>query len=144
MAAARKLILYAEDDADDVFLVARLVKNSNLPVELAFVRDGQDAIDWLNGSDKFADREQFPLPVLLITDLKMPKIDGLELLSLVRGNPKFDSLPVIIHSSSDLEQDHNRCRQLGANEYVVKDSLGEKLLMTVKRVLGQAAAAAVA
>jgi len=114
------VILLAEDNEVDVLLTRRAFAKAGLLNPLHVVSDGQEAIDYLSGVGKYSDRAEYPLPVLLLLDLKMPKKNGLEVLRWVREQPGLRALRVIVLSTSDLFLDVNRAYQLGANSYLVK------------------------
>src|SRR5947208_11973317 len=113
-------ILVAEDDADDAFFLQRAFKKLGIPTSLKFVHDGQEAIDYLHGDAQFADRLRYPLPDLLLLDLKMPRLTGFEVLGWVRKQHNLRRLPVVIFSSSGELTDINRAYDLGANSYLIK------------------------
>lgn len=117
---SRHEILVAEDDELDVILLERDFKDVLATTSLTFVRDGQEAIDWLErrGADPAADT----LPALTLLDLKMPRRDGLETLEWIRSRPGFRCMPVIMFSSSGHRDDIERAYSLGANAYLVKPS----------------------
>ena len=119
-------ILVAEDDLTDVFFLERAFKRAGIPVTLHFVRDGQEVIDYLQGSGQFADRTRHPLPQLVLLDLMMPRLDGFGVLEWTRKQPALNGLVIVIFSSSGEPRDINRAYGLGANSYIVKPhSMGE-------------------
>src|SRR5438270_424523 len=83
------------------------------------VRDGAEAMDYLRGEGSYANRDEYPLPALILLDLKMPKVDGFEVLTLLRAHPTLRSLPVLVLTSSDQLRDVNRAYELGANSFLV-------------------------
>ena len=113
-------ILVAEDDPTDAYFLQRAFKRAGLAVALHFVRDGQEALDYLQGSGQFADRTCYPLPQLLLLDLNMPRLDGFEVLKWVRKQPGLRGLEVVIFSSSEEPKHVDRAYGLGANSYLVK------------------------
>lgn len=123
-----KNILYAEDDPNDLMMFQMRFNRATLPHYLYKVEDGQSAIDWLAGTGKFAARDKFPVPDLLILDLKMPKKSGFDVLEWVRNSPEYKSLRVIILSSSDDPGDVKRAYQLGATSYFVKSISFDELI----------------
>ena len=127
-------ILHVEDDPNDVLLVERAIKKSNAPVLLRSVGDGDKAVAYLKGDESFSNREQFPLPNLVLLDLKMPRKSGLEVLGWIRENAELKRLPVVIFTSSKHDQDINRAYDLGANSYLVKPVGFDSLLDTVKQI----------
>lgn len=115
-----KMILLVEDNPDDEALTLRALKKNNIGNELVVVRDGAEALDFLFGTGAFVGRDPSLLPQVVLLDLKLPKIDGLEVLRRVRENPITQLLPVVILTSSKEEQDMITSYKLGANSYVRK------------------------
>jgi CheY-like chemotaxis protein len=113
-------ILLVEDSDDDVFLVRRAFDTVKIPHPLFTVTDGQQAIDYLSGKDRFADRSVYPFPRLVLVDLKMPGVDGFELIQWIRHDRNMRLIPIIVLSSSALHEDVNRAYTLGASAYMVK------------------------
>jgi CheY-like chemotaxis protein len=114
-------VLLVEDDLNDIFLVKRAFKMADIPNPLQVVTDGQDAINYLAGEGKYADRELYPLPSLIVMDIKMPRRTGFEVLGWVkRSHGPLRRIPVVIVSSSDNPTDINQAYELGANAYMVK------------------------
>jgi CheY-like chemotaxis protein len=128
------MILVAEDDPTDAFFLQRAFVKTGTPVGLKFVRDGQEAIDYLRGEPPFADRDSHPLPQLLLLDLKMPRLNGFEVLHWLKTQPRLKRLLVVVFSSSAEVGDINRAYDLGANSYLVKPHATEQLLELVNRV----------
>src|SRR6185437_3573848 len=116
----RKAILVADDSADDAYILKRAFDKARTKVPLLFVRDGQELIDYLSGADGFADRQNHPMPRVLLLDLKMPKLDGFDVLRWLQRQPELRRLIVTVLSSSNESQDVNLAYDLGANSYVVK------------------------
>jgi len=114
-------ILLVEDDENDVFFFQRAVNKVGMTHPLQVARDGQEAIDYLGGTGKFADRVKFPLPGLILLDLKLPFVLGLDVLEWIRVQSELSPI-VIILSSSAAEQDVARAYRLGANAYLVKSA----------------------
>ena len=118
--ASSPIILLAEDLEDDVIIVRKALVQAFVDNPLRVVRDGEEAISYLGGVGKFGDRSEFPLPGLLLLDIKMPRVDGFEVLQWVRSQPQFRKLPVIILTSSEELHDMKRAYQLGANSFLLK------------------------
>jgi CheY-like chemotaxis protein len=116
----RATILVIEDDANDLFFLKRAFSTLHRQCEMQAVGDGAEAIDYLRGVDDYADRERFPMPTLILMDLKMPRVDGFEFLAWLRREPGLKMIPVVVFSSSNLPQDVRRAYDLGANSFVVK------------------------
>jgi CheY-like chemotaxis protein len=114
-------VLLVEDDLNDVFLVKRAFKMAQLPTPLKVVTDGEEAIDYLRGEGKYADRRLHPIPKLIVMDIKMPRKTGLEVLQWVKHHDgPLRRIPVVIVSFSENPADINRAYELGANAYMVK------------------------
>ena len=115
-----KMILIVEDNPDDEALTLRALKKNNLGNRLAVVRDGAEALDYLLCTGIYSERDPQDLPQAILLDLKLPKIDGLEVLKRIRAEPRTRLLPVIILTSSKEEQDLLQSYKNGANSYVRK------------------------
>ena len=116
----RKIILLVEDNPDDLELTLLALKRSNLCQDIVVARDGQEALDYLFGEGNYAQRDMREIPVITLLDLKLPKINGLEVLQRVRSDPRTRCLPVVILTSSDERGDLVASYNLGANSYVRK------------------------
>ena len=115
-----KIILLVEDNLDDVELTLRALKKNNILNEVVVARDGVEALDYLFGEGPWPGRSRKPLPVATLLDLKLPRIDGLEVLERIRSNDRTRLLPVVILTSSNEESDMIKGYSLGANSYVRK------------------------
>ncbi|HKB10489.1 MAG TPA: response regulator [Vicinamibacterales bacterium] len=118
MVELRKIVL-AEDNANDAELTLTALRENRLTNEVILVRDGAEALDYLYGRNRFAGRRDGD-PALVVLDLKMPKVDGIEVLRQVKSDPALKHIPVVILTSSREEQDLVRSYDLGVNAYVVK------------------------
>ena len=114
------MILLVEDNPDDEALTLRALRKANVGNDVAIVRDGAEALDFLFGTGAHAGRDISMLPQVVLLDLKLPKIDGLEVLRRIRADGRTRVLPVVILTSSDEEQDRIQGYALGANSYVRK------------------------
>jgi CheY-like chemotaxis protein len=114
-----KPILLVEDNPNDLELALIALERSQLANEVVIVRDGADALDYLHARGSYADREQGN-PAVVLLDLKLPKVDGLEVLADIRAEAQLRSVPVVMLTSSKEEQDLIRSYELGVNAYVVK------------------------
>jgi CheY-like chemotaxis protein len=113
-------ILAADDEEADRFVLNLALEKARLPHPVVIVRDGQEVVDYLSGHAPFMDREIHPLPSLLLLDLKMPRLDGFEILAWLATRLDFKELPVVVLSSSSADSDIQMARQLGAREYFIK------------------------
>lgn len=120
MQADHAVILIVEDREDDIVLMRRALTKGYISHPIQIVRDGDEAIAYLKGEGKYANREEFPLPALVLLDLKMPRVDGFEVLEWIRSQPELNTLRVVVLTSSDAMRDVNRAYQLGANSFLVK------------------------
>jgi two-component system, response regulator len=115
-----KIILLVEDNPDDVELTLRAFRKNNISNKIIVARDGAEALDYLFGKGKYDQRDEKELPILVLLDLKLPKIDGLEVLRQIRSNELTRLLAVVILTSSSEQQDVIEGYKLGANSYVRK------------------------
>ena len=122
-----RTLLLVEDDENDVFFFKRAAKLAGMMNPLHVAKDGRQAIDYLKGTGAYADRTEFPLPSLVLLDLKLPHVMGLDVLKWVRAQPEFQTVIVIVLTSSRLAPDIDTAYRLGANSYVVKPSSPDKL-----------------
>ena len=130
----RATVLLAEDDPDDVLLTQIAFEKARLANPLQVVRDGEEAIAYLKGEGRYADRDRFPPPILLLLDLKMPKLNGFQVLEWLRSQPRLRRLPVAVMTSSDHDPDAARAFELGADSYLNKPPNAEALLALVQRL----------
>jgi len=124
-------ILIVEDNPTDVMLIRRALARLKIANPVQVIADGDRAVDYLSGHDDYADRMQFPLPALILLDLKLPRRSGLEVLEWLRRQEGLRRMPVVMLTSSRQSDDVNRAYDLGANSYLVKpvefESLQEML-----------------
>jgi CheY-like chemotaxis protein len=128
-------ILLAEDNANDVELTLAALQAHRLANKVVVVRDGADALDYLYRRAQYADRDP-GLPAVVLLDLKMPKVDGLEVLRAVKADPMLRTVPVVVLTSSREEQDVVNSYDLGVNAYVVKPVEFQAFMDAVKVVGG--------
>jgi CheY-like chemotaxis protein len=131
--APLKRILLVEDNARDVELTLAALAEHNLANEVVVAHDGTEALDYLHHRGQFAGHAN-GLPVVVLLDLKMPKVDGLEVLRHMRGDPTLKHVPVVMITSSREEQDLVNSYQLGVNAYVVKPVDFKKFVESVKQI----------
>lgn len=128
-------ILHVEDEEDDVLFIQQAFKKAGITNPLKAVEDGQSAIDYLAGVGKYADRQQYPLPALMLLDLNLPGQSGFEVLKWIRAHPELKrTIVVVICSSSQKLPDINDAYDLGANGYVVKPPTFPDLVELAKAI----------
>jgi CheY-like chemotaxis protein len=125
-------ILLVEDSTDDVFFLKRAFRRAEIKNPIQVVKDGRQALDYLSGTSEFTDRLNFPLPGLVLLDLKLPYVLGLDVLKWIRSQPELQILPVIVFTSSSERSDLDRAYRAGANSFMVKPSDAEHLLGLAK------------
>lgn len=118
---AAHTILLVEDDPNDILLTQRAFRKANLTnASLQIVTDGDTAVAYLSGEGEYADRDRYPVPVVALLDLKLPRRSGHEILAWLRQQPELKRLPVVVLTSSKQNPDINQAYDLGANSYLVK------------------------
>jgi len=127
-------ILLVEDNNMDVVLTLDAFKEAKLKNKINVARNGQEALDYLFGRDKYANRDEYPMPSLILLDLKMPGIDGFEVLRQIKGTDKLKRIPVIILTSSKEEGDRTLSYDIGANSYLMKPVSFEGFTEVVKKI----------
>lgn len=113
-------IVLVEDNQDDAELTMRSLKNSNFVNEIIWLKDGEEAINYLTGKGEFSSRDINIKPRLILLDLKLPKLNGMEVLARIKKDENLDKIPVVVMTSSKENRDLEKCYELGANSYVVK------------------------
>ena len=113
-------ILLVEDDYNDVLLIRRAFRQAKVEPPMSIVNDGDEAVAYLSRQGKYADRQQYPFPVLILLDLKLPRRSGLEVLAWIRQQPELKRLLVVVLTSSQENSDLAQAYDLGANSYLVK------------------------
>jgi CheY-like chemotaxis protein len=132
----KTVVLLAEDDENDIMLFTRAIKSVGMAYEINSVRDGQNAIDYLQRTGPYEDKKKFPFPRFLILDLKMPRKSGFEVLEWLQEHPECKVIPTIVFSSSKIAEDIKRVYQLGANSYFTKPNDYEELKTIFRLMLG--------
>ena len=127
-------ILAAEDEESDRMILELAFKRVKLRCPLVIVRDGQEVVDYLSGKGRFADRSAHPRPALIVLDLKMPRMNGFDVLTWLATKPEFKQIPVVVFSSSGDESDMKMARKLGASEYYVKPHRLDELIKIAHRM----------
>ncbi len=127
-------ILAAEDETSDAMILKLAFQRANLPHPLVVVGNGQEAVDYLRGSGRHGDRSLYPLPGLIVLDLKMPRMNGFDVLEWLARQPECKEIPAVILSSSSDESDMRKARELGAREYFVKPHAFSDLIAIVQQL----------
>ncbi|HOX59501.1 MAG TPA: response regulator [Candidatus Paceibacterota bacterium] len=117
---SRGAVLYVEDSTEDYALLELAARKCGTPFSLLRAVDGEQAIAYLNGAEVYSDRDTYPFPDLVLLDLKLPRLDGFEVLQWIRDNPATKSLPVVVLAGSSFRADIRRALELGANSYAAK------------------------
>lgn len=132
MNLSRETILLVEDEPNDILLMQRAFRKANLPNPLQVVGEGEAAVSYLAGQTPYGDRGRYPLPALMLLDLKLPRMSGFEVMVWLRQQPGLKRLPVVVLTSSKESTDINRAYELGANSYLAKPVRFDDLLTMVK------------
>jgi CheY-like chemotaxis protein len=127
-------ILLVEDDDNDVLFMRLAMEKAGLNVPLQVARDGKEALNYLCGDNGFSDRQKFPLPCLVLLDLRLPRLPGQEVLRWVRAQPNLNYLPMIIFSSSNQDVDVRQAYEAGADSYVIKPARPRDLTEIIRRL----------
>ena len=127
-------ILLVEDDPNDAVLVRKAVQTTLAGIPVAVVSDGQEAVNYLKGEGPYANRALYPFPDIVLLDLKMPLMDGFEVLRWIRKQPRLKRLPVVVLTGSVQERDARLAYEVGANSYVIKPTGFSQLSDAMKRL----------
>ncbi len=128
----RFTILMAEDDPDDRFVMKHAFQDIEFVIDLRFVKDGEELLNYLFRSGKYADAALYPLPVLIFLDLNMPKKDGRQALVEIKTDPDLQRIPVVIWTTSNETEDKIQCEKAGADVFVTKPASYDELVNNVK------------
>jgi CheY-like chemotaxis protein len=129
------VILVVDDLEDDILLLRRALEAAGVPNPVMGVRSGEEAISYLAGEGKYWRRTEFPLPRLILLDLKMPGMDGFDVLEWARRRKQFSGIPIIVLTSSDSNRDVQLAYDLGANSFIVKEAEFQNMV-ALSRMLG--------
>jgi PAS domain S-box-containing protein len=127
-------VLYVEDEESDALFMSKAFSDMGLASAFRLVRDGRAAIEYLSGTGKYAERNEYPLPSVVLLDLNLPQVPGFDVLKWMRNHPDFLATPVVVFSSSVREDDKLKATELGANEFVAKPSSGMRFGEVVERL----------
>ena len=127
-------ILLVEDNPDHAELTIKALNQNNVLNEVYVVNDGQEALDFMYHQGKYADDKDFPRPGLILLDIRLPKVDGIEVLKQLKDDPQFKSIPVIMLTTSDRDEEIAKSYAGGANSYVVKPMDFEEFMKKVREL----------
>ena len=125
-------ILIADDDENDIFFAKRAFSDINVHCTFQILKNGQEVVDYLDGANEYADRQKYPLPMLILMDLQMPIMDGFQVLAWLRSREGIKVIPTIIFSSSDQPTEITRAYELGANSFMTKSVTYDGLLIKLQ------------
>lgn len=126
------LILYAEDDIEDQHIFQEALKRSKIANELQFVHNGEELLDFLKRQGKYAQLKHHRLPGLILLDLNMPRMNGIEALQLIKNDPNLRKIPVVVLTVSEADEDVIQSYNLGVNSYIRKPMTFDELVKTLK------------
>ncbi len=127
-------ILHVEDNEDDQFFLKRAFAAAGIENAIHIVSDGNKALDYLSAKEPYADRQQYPAPCLIVLDLNLPKLHGLEVLKWIRGHKEFKSVVVVILSSSPLRNDVDIAYDIGVNSFIVKPLTADQMTRVARLI----------
>jgi CheY-like chemotaxis protein len=125
-------ILIVEDNEDDILLMKQAIRAASISNPLQVVEDGREALAYLEGTGKYADRKQYPLPTIVLLDLKLPYMSGHDVLKWIRQQSRFETMVVIVLTSSAEPRDLRQSYASGANSYIIKPPTADQLLDLAK------------
>jgi CheY-like chemotaxis protein len=134
MGTSSNVVLHVDDDPSDALLLKQACRRAEVSFRLKGVGDGESALAYLSGTGSFDNRDEYPLPTLVLLDLKMPRMTGFDVLSWMRSHPMFKTLPVVIFTASNQEGDIRRAYDMGANSYLVKP-VGIHTLIEILKII---------
>ena len=135
MRGKNKNILLVEDSSDDVELIKRKFNSSRISCKLVIAKNGEEALDYIYRRRKYVDKERFPDPNLIILDIRMPKVNGIEVLKEIKSNEKIKDVPVIMFTVSTIEKDLLDSFDIGCEHYVAKSVGFEKFKDTLEPII---------
>ena len=127
-------ILLVEDNSSDADLTMRALRKSNIANHILHVKDGAEALDFIFAKGKYSERAKDKMPKLILLDLKMPKVDGIQVLEKIKSDPRFKNIPVVILTSSKEDPDIQKCYALGANSYITKPVESDNFFTVIKEI----------
>lgn len=131
---AKKEILLVEDNPNDLELTMRVLKKHNVSTDIEVARDGEEALDYVFGTGKYEGRDPNFGPSVILLDIKLPKVDGLEVLKQIKADPRTRAIPVVLLTSSREERDIMLGYELGTNSYIVKPVDFEQFVESIRQL----------
>lgn len=131
----QRVVLLVEDSLSSVLLVERSLKQLGSPVWLQITRDGEQGRSYLKGEGEYADRQRYPFPDMVLTNTKMPRMNGMELLIWIKQQPELQNLPIVMMSSSNNPAEREQAIALGISAYFAKPFRLEELVEAIRAVL---------
>ena len=128
------VLLLVEDSADDAFMMQRALRQAGIAQRVIHLKDGEEAVNYLSGTPPYEDRDKFPVPMLVLLDLKMPRLSGLEVLTWLQGRPELTQVPVVVLTGSVRTEDRNEAEKRGAVGYQVKPVVFDDLVEMVREM----------
>ena len=128
------IILLADDDDDDCFLVQEAFEESHITNDLQIVNDGEELIDYLHHRGAFNDKAKFPRPDLILLDLNMPRKDGKEALAEIKQDPELRTIPIVVLTTSEAEEDILKTYDMGVNSFITKPVTFDGLVEVIKTI----------
>jgi CheY-like chemotaxis protein len=126
-------ILLVEDNPDDIELTLRAFRRSRVKNRIHVVRDGQEALDYIYHEGGYKEKKA-PTPGLILLDIRLPRVDGLEVLRRLKSDPRFKKIPIVVLTTSNRDPDIARSYELGANSYIVKPVTSDKFMETIQKI----------
>ena len=131
----KHIVLLAEDNADDLIFIQRAIRKAGVSISLQHVENGEEAVSYLLGEGSYCDRQRYPFPALIVTNMKMPRMNVLELLTWIKQQPTLKHLPVLVMSSSEDVDEMSKVAALDGSSYFVKTSSLGAIREVVKQMM---------
>jgi len=135
MGSKKNNILLVEDSSDDIELIKRKIRSNNIECELVIAKNGEEALNYLYRNKKYSDKEKFPDPDLILLDIRMPKVNGIEVLKAINADKKLKNIPVVMLTVSTIENDIFESFDNGCKNYITKSVGFERFEDTLKPVI---------